>query len=251
MQQLYFKFNQPPNMIMYLRIVFILLATGTVGAAKSLCPKGVDVVACLIDPCMFATCPADSANAQCRSNYCGGCNAVFYDSNGVEVNCAVCPQIRCAAPCPFGTEVTSEGCPTCTCLPNPAPCLDGRPPFACKRNPCDGTTCSANPLTSCVPNYCGGCFVDFYDRNSNIDEECLETNCHGDLVFSECASACPPTCKNPDIVCKALCRPGCTCPKGTILTRLHSKQCVRPSRCKCLGLKGSLSECRLETADEQ
>ncbi|XP_071941274.1 neurogenic locus notch homolog protein-like [Antedon mediterranea] len=216
------------------------------------CPKGKKPSKCKKNPCDGTTCEVNPMTA-CVPNYCGGCSADFYDHNlNIDQEClqANCPQIRCANPCPFGTEVTSEGCPTCTCLPNPAPCPNGRPPFACKRNPCDGTTCSVNPMTSCVPNYCGGCFVDFYDRNLNIDEECLETNCHGDLVFSDCASACPPTCKNPDIVCKALCRPGCTCPKGKVLTRFHSKRCVRPSNCKCVGLKGYLGECRI-TPDEQ
>ncbi|KAK6184830.1 hypothetical protein SNE40_007203 [Patella caerulea] len=49
------------------------------------CPKGLKVAYCLIDPCRFARCPSHP-NATCVSNYCGGCNADFYE-NGVLVKC--------------------------------------------------------------------------------------------------------------------------------------------------------------------
>ena len=45
------------------------------------CP---DLVNCFIDPCQFATCPA-FPNASCLSDYCGGCNARFFDKDGIEV----------------------------------------------------------------------------------------------------------------------------------------------------------------------
>eukprot|EP00245_Coleochaete_scutata_P015521 TRINITY_DN6946_c0_g3_i1.p1 TRINITY_DN6946_c0_g3~~TRINITY_DN6946_c0_g3_i1.p1 ORF type:complete len:246 (+),score=34.28 TRINITY_DN6946_c0_g3_i1:135-872(+) len=45
----------------------------------------VPIVNCLVDPCQFAKCPKNSS-ATCVSNYCGGCNAVFY-LNGVPVKC--------------------------------------------------------------------------------------------------------------------------------------------------------------------
>ncbi|XP_033126206.1 neurogenic locus notch homolog protein 1-like [Anneissia japonica] len=200
------------------------------------CDEGDVPVNCFVSPCQFATCSVKPS--LCINNFCKGCDAVFYDVKGniIEECPTVCPQIKCANPCPFGTEVTSEGCPTCSCLPNPDPCPDGSEPSVCKKNPCDDTICEVNPMTSCVPNYCGGCFVDFYDRNLNIDAECLETNCRGDLVFNECASACPQTCDNPDIVCRALCRPGCACPKGKILKELYSTKCVVPQSCNCKGL---------------
>ena len=44
------------------------------------CPHGVSVVNCLIDPCQRKTC--SDQKATCVSNYCGGCNAVFYDYTG-------------------------------------------------------------------------------------------------------------------------------------------------------------------------
>eukprot|EP00057_Strongylocentrotus_purpuratus_P009274 XP_011663748.1 PREDICTED: SCO-spondin-like [Strongylocentrotus purpuratus] len=49
------------------------------------CPS-CDVVNCFVDPCLLATCGA-SPNARCMSNYCGGCNFIFYDSQCHEVQC--------------------------------------------------------------------------------------------------------------------------------------------------------------------
>ena len=43
-------------------------------------------VNCFVDPCQFAECPAHP-NAICKSNYCGGCNAVFHDGADVVDDC--------------------------------------------------------------------------------------------------------------------------------------------------------------------
>ena len=51
------------------------------------CLAGVPVVKCIKDPCDGATCASDP-KATCVSNYCGGCNAVFYDYTGENLlNC--------------------------------------------------------------------------------------------------------------------------------------------------------------------
>jgi len=58
---------------------------GTCRRTGSNCPNN-DAVGCREDPCDFATCSVDSAT--CVSNYCGACNAVFYDETGQnEVQC--------------------------------------------------------------------------------------------------------------------------------------------------------------------
>nr|XP_054765345.1 zonadhesin-like [Lytechinus pictus] len=54
------------------------------------CPSCM-VANCFADPCLSATCP-DFPDAQCVSNFCNSCNAVFYvnDNNGLrEVQCGV------------------------------------------------------------------------------------------------------------------------------------------------------------------
>ena len=50
------------------------------------CPEGIEEFVCLTAPCTVNTCTAHP-DATCRDNYCGGCNAEFYDANGNKVNC--------------------------------------------------------------------------------------------------------------------------------------------------------------------
>ncbi|CAH1263557.1 Hypp2729 [Branchiostoma lanceolatum] len=56
--------------------------------APGTCPDGSSPVNCAVDPCTTATCAAHPS-ATCKANYCGGCNAEFYDDSGTEVtvNC--------------------------------------------------------------------------------------------------------------------------------------------------------------------
>ena len=48
-------------------------------------------------------------------------------------------------------------------------------------------------------------------------------------VYTECGSACPPTCDNPHPICTLHCVPGCQCPRGTVLL---GGRCVLPKNCK-------------------
>lgn len=63
------------------------------------------IFSCLVDPCMFASCPAHPL-ATCRSNYCGGCNADFFDVNGMDVttlcNSATPTPYALSCPPPIG-----------------------------------------------------------------------------------------------------------------------------------------------------
>lgn len=45
-----------------------------------LCPDGRPQHNCLINPCMYQTCPG-VPNVVCRPDYCGGCNVRFYVDN--------------------------------------------------------------------------------------------------------------------------------------------------------------------------
>merc|ERR1712137_450253 len=56
---------------------------------RALCPGGLGVVNCFVDPCgqaMRTGCHG-YPDAMCKSNYCGGCNANWFDANGNEVFC--------------------------------------------------------------------------------------------------------------------------------------------------------------------
>lgn len=46
------------------------------------CVDGSQPVNCFVDPCSVAP---DCPTGQCQSNYCGGCNAEFYDESGHQV----------------------------------------------------------------------------------------------------------------------------------------------------------------------
>lgn len=52
------------------------------GDASS-CANGEQVVQCFVDPCAVSRC--DVAGATCQANYCGGCNAQWYDARGTRV----------------------------------------------------------------------------------------------------------------------------------------------------------------------
>lgn len=56
------------------------------GEAEPECPADLPLVNCAANPCDVETCPKyPDADLECEANYCGGCNAIFYDSNGDEV----------------------------------------------------------------------------------------------------------------------------------------------------------------------
>ncbi|XP_078610455.1 uncharacterized protein LOC144881327 isoform X4 [Branchiostoma floridae x Branchiostoma japonicum] len=50
------------------------------------CPNGEPLVECFVDPCRYTTCPA-YPGAVCVPNYCGSCQAVFYNTKGSPVVC--------------------------------------------------------------------------------------------------------------------------------------------------------------------
>ena len=52
----------------------------------TVCPEDKPEAECLIDPCQYAACELHP-KANCRADYCGGCNARFYDESGIEVRC--------------------------------------------------------------------------------------------------------------------------------------------------------------------
>lgn len=52
-------------------------------------------------------------------------------------------------------------------------CPPDQPLNRCLVNPCDVASCDADDNARCVPNYCGGCTAEFYDRRGNqVDCSC-------------------------------------------------------------------------------
>ena len=60
----------------------------------------------------------------------------------------------------------------------------------CFQDPCITYECDTNPNLECLPNFCGGCYADFYDLNGNLvectstTEECFDFT---GLDFGACA----------------------------------------------------------------
>ena len=48
------------------------------------CEDGTPIVQCFRDPCDGTSCP-EFPEAECVSNFCGGCNFNYIDANGVDV----------------------------------------------------------------------------------------------------------------------------------------------------------------------
>ncbi|CAK9293750.1 unnamed protein product [Gordionus sp. m RMFG-2023] len=47
-------------------------------------------------------------------------------------------------------------------------CPPGIKKVNCRMSPCLGTKCRSYPLANCVPNYCGGCYYDYYFNGRKI-----------------------------------------------------------------------------------
>lgn len=61
-------------------------AEGLIGCTKiacTLCPDGAEPVQCFAEPCAVSSC--DVAGATCQNDYCGGCDAHWFDANGNTV----------------------------------------------------------------------------------------------------------------------------------------------------------------------
>jgi len=51
------------------------------------CPLGVPMAMCSDDPCKITSCTSNK-DAVCKANFCGGCNAVFYNKDGSKASCS-------------------------------------------------------------------------------------------------------------------------------------------------------------------
>ncbi|MED5465824.1 MAG: EGF domain-containing protein [Myxococcota bacterium] len=184
------------------------------------CPGGAPPFSCLRDPCDLAECKSHP-NAVCEANYCGGCNAVFYDSSGEVVTCddqggEVCvgDQVfrecgsactpTCEEPTPMCTKqcvrrcecpgdkplwheqecITQASCPVVelTCVVDGEDYLPGDlTPRPAGQPNCAICTCGDNATVSCDLSGCSSC---------TVDEDCLAT--HWCRPTSEGGRECTP-----------------------------------------------------------
>ena len=113
------------------------------------CPNCTRPVNCFVNPCQFASCPV-FPEAECRSDYCGGCNARFF-VKGKEVtdDCRGCRD-------PAAT------CPGCTY------------PVNCLIDPCRVNSCPNIPKAQCRADYCGGCNARFFLGKFDVTKFCRQ-----------------------------------------------------------------------------
>lgn len=105
--------------------------------AAGQCPDGSLIVRCLVDPC--ANNGPCNKSQTCKSNYCGGCNAVCVNHTANNV-----PPVQ-------------QPKPNTKPVPADSPCPPGVPLVRCFADPCQVSN-PCNPQTeTCESNYCGGC----------------------------------------------------------------------------------------------
>jgi len=124
-------------------------------------------VLCFVNPCEVSLCEADP-DASCAPNYCGGCHAIYTDAEGQPAQCDPVVCTDDVRQCPDGSFVSRDPSNGCEFLPCPEVCINpitGNPdfPVLCLANPCEVSSCEADPDASCAPNFCGGCHAIYTD----------------------------------------------------------------------------------------
>lgn len=194
----------------------------------SICKNGTEMYYCFIEPCfsMKTACPEAET---CVNDYCGGCFAHYFDKKGNEI-CQMCPEKMCKIYCQFGYVVDENGCNTCKCN-DPPTCSDNSNPVQCFINPCQNQITNCPDAVRCQPDYCGGCFAHYFDKNgneicSNCPQVLCSTRCEFGYVYDKhgCQTC---DCVNPPI-CLDGSRPS-LCKQSPCL--IQGTMCPEASRC--------------------
>ncbi|XP_078001190.1 uncharacterized protein LOC144453723 isoform X8 [Glandiceps talaboti] len=203
------------------------------------CPDGSTMYNCLVDPCQVTECPANP-DARCEANYCGGCNAEFFDEYNMKVSCE-----------------------------EPRRCPDDQPPVFCETNPCQDIECEANPRAQCQINNCGNCTAEFFLNNIIVNcevptgpkpgscprveeydcehdqDECMnDRDCIEELKC--CTNGCVMLCTVPVDVPKCQrnyeCLNGGTCEYGSCrcMARYYGDLCENYEDLSCVGSDGTI-----------
>ncbi|XP_050562712.1 zonadhesin-like isoform X4 [Spodoptera frugiperda] len=205
-----------------------------------------------------SSCPVDNGcngDKNATETQCGsGCPITCV--NRFKENNIVCPAV-CLPGCSCkegyiytdvgGVCVKPEDCPV------PEESCDGDPnavfsdcPSACQAT-CDNPDTNQPCVRKCLPSGCV-CKPGFIREKKNgkciKQSSCpVDYGCNGDknATETECGSACPTTCRNRfrknKLACPAVCRPGCSCKRGYILTDVGGV-CVKPEDCPVPEIEG-------------
>lgn len=123
------------------------------------------------------------------------------DGTLVKFTCEkVCPQLMCMMYCPFGTLVDADGCPSCSCKPDPTPCVCGQ---SCaltsnEKGVCqpDGS-CGVELKAHCQPA-CDGLMCKMFCPYGNVisTNGCPSCQCNPAPVTEKCR--CGEACKTAE-----------------------------------------------------
>ncbi|XP_055346524.1 uncharacterized protein LOC129594003 [Paramacrobiotus metropolitanus] len=134
--------------------ILIIITTAGLTAGRIGCPNGQPVYNCLRSPCSVSSCPA-FPGAECRDDYCGGCNARYYVNNR---------QVNCASSGAVSRRKREEHCPFVKCPP---------PDIPCPHSPCANQHCPAYPSALCCHLPCDPpCSFSWYVGNQDVTEDC-------------------------------------------------------------------------------
>lgn len=153
----------------------------------------------------------------------------------------ICPQVMCMMYCPFGTVVDANGCSTCTCLPDPTPCVCGQ---SCalsstEKGVCqvDGS-CGLTLKTPCQPP-CDGLMCKMYCPYGNVASTngCPSCQCNPAPTTETCR--CGETCKTADSV--GICQTDGTCNALSLVKPACQNNCP-PMMCMMYCEYGSMRD---------
>jgi hypothetical protein len=67
----------------------------------------------------------------------------------------------------------------------------------------------------------------------------FDVECRGGMEWTECGSACTPTCYETPMICTANCVPRCECPAGKVV---HNGRCIVKEDCPAVEDIGPIPE---------
>ncbi|XP_033643497.1 neurogenic locus notch homolog protein 3-like isoform X7 [Asterias rubens] len=192
------------------------------------CPADMPNVACFVNPCDMAECPADPT-ARCVPVYCGNCHALFVNAEGDHVDC----QSGEAVSCPRGLIKDTF--------------------MGMGMDPCEGAVCPANPGAKCLPSPCMDpnkpldCPVEFFDIRARLVKCKKEKPGRCPMVTPGELGICFEEC-NDDMECggyKKCCSNGC----GHVCRDPFEVMGEKPGRCPMV-TPGELGICSEECKDD-
>ena len=158
---------------------------------------------------MFATCASDPL-ATCKPNYCGKCDAVWFDAAGAVVEC-VANIIDIYIPVYVDPEEPSE--PPLSI----DECPQGVELVECEADPCLFTSCDKFPDAKCRPSFCGECKATFFSAKTGLGVNCYLSP-FVPFIFELPTILVPelPTFKIPEV----------ECPEGILPTACEVDPCL-------------------------